>query len=151
MAAPLIMRKVNGNTLVAINTMNAEEMDDIPSGKNVFVTVKVERNDKMLAWMWTLAGKVAKAGIDRIDHKDTAMDVLCEAARHCDLVISPITGHGFLRRRSLADMGEDEQRRLMNRMIYTTITDLFPRMTREELIAEIESMFVDNRYEGYRR
>lgn len=151
MPAPICMRKVNGNTLVAVDMMNAEDMEFIPAGKDVFVTVKVERNDKMLRWMWVLAGKIAKAGLDRIDDKDIAMDVLCEGARHVDLVLSPITGHGFLRRRSLADLGEDEQRRLMNRMIHTTITDLFPRMDHDDLIREIESMFVDNRYEGYRR
>lgn len=139
MSKEIVMRK-RGRSLVTVDFMGDDEMDRLPEGSDLLVTVtrKPTRTLEQLRWAWSLAGKIAEAH-PNLD-KDKAMDSLCELCRHVDVMVSPITGHAFLKRRSISNLSIDEMSRLIDRMIYVTCETIMPGVDNEELRAEIEAM-----------
>lgn len=134
----LIMRK-RGGRLEPVDVINANDLAALPSDKDLLVTVKAPKNLKQLRWMWVLAQKVADA-VDGIHDKDDAMDLLCERARHVKMVVSPVTGHLFLVRKSLSKLDGAALSRLMNRMVYVTCAEIIPGLDEGQLRDEIEAM-----------
>lgn len=145
---PSICMRRRGGGLFPVDQINQEVIDAMPQGVDIYISARVPRNEKLLRWMWVLAGKIAKAGIDGVDDSETAMDVLCEACRHFTWVKSPVTGHMFGVRKSIGDLGADEQSRLAKRMVWATTEHILPGLDEGDLRREIEEMMIDNRDRG---
>lgn len=138
MTTELIMRKVKGR-LEPVDQISADDLASIANGADLLVTVKSPKNIKQIRWMWALAQKIADA-VEGIHDKDTAMDLLCERARHCKMVVSPVTGHLFLVRKSISRLDGAAISRLMNRMVFVTCAEIVPGLDEGQLRDEIESM-----------
>lgn len=133
----LIMRKTEGK-LEAVDQISADDLASIPNNTDLLVTVKAPKNLKQLRWMWALAGKIADA-VDGLD-KDSAMDLLCERARHVKFTVSPVTGHLFIVRKSLSVLDGAALSRLMSRMVWVVCNEIVPGLDEGQLRDEIEAM-----------
>lgn len=153
MPTEIIMRKERGR-LVPVDAMSAEDLDKVPAGKDLRVTVAAPRKtSRQNRYVWALAGKIAEAR-DDIPDKDAAMDVLCELARHVDVTVNPITGGVHVHRRSIANLDQAEMSRLIDRMIYVACTQIVPGLNEGALRREIEAMVApaqDRRLDEQRR
>lgn len=142
MTTEIVMRR-KGGRLEPVDHLSAEDLASIPADKDLLVTIKAPKNLKQLRFAWLLAQKISDARDDLTD-KDVAMDVLCEMTRHVKVVVNPITGHAFMMRKSLSIDGAALSR-LLNRMVYVTVTHIVPGLDEGQLRDEIEAMTAPNR------
>lgn len=138
MTTEIVMRR-NGQRLEPVDQMSADDLATVPLGKDLLVTVKAPRNLKQLRFAWALAQKISEARDDLPD-KDAAMDALCELSRHVKFVVSPITQHMFITRKSISNLDGAAFSRLLNRMVYVTCATILPGLKESVLRAEIEAM-----------
>jgi hypothetical protein len=130
-----------GNHLVPLDEMSAEELARIPLRQQVLVTVRVPRNIRQHRLAWALATKISEA-CDWLVDREAAMDWLKIKARHVRYLHNNYTGETQIVPRSirfaaLDQMGFD---RVFRRMVYVTVTEIIPGLDEAALRAEIESM-----------
>lgn len=138
MATEIMMCKRAGK-LEPASQMWADDLATLPNDVELRVTITAPKNSKQLRFAWALAQKIADARDDILD-KDIAMDVLCEMTRHVKMVVNPITNHAFLMRKSIGNLDGPALSRLLNRMVYVTVTNIVPGLDEGQLRDEIEAM-----------
>lgn len=143
MSTDLVMRKRKGK-LSTVDFVGDDALSGIPDDQDLLVTItrKPTRTLVQLRFVWSLADKVAK-NFQHLD-KDEALNVLCEMARHVDVVVNPITGHAHLIRRSISNLSIDAMSRLIDRMIFVTCDRIIPGLDEGTLRDELESMVAPN-------
>lgn len=147
MTTEIVMRR-KGMRLEPVDQIAADDLASVPLDRDLIVTVKAPKNTKQMRFAWALAQKIADAR-DEIHDKDVAMDVLCEMTRHVKMVVNPVSGHAFMVRKSISALDGAAFSRLLNRMVYVTVTEIVPGLDEGQLRDEIEAMIAGNR--EYRR
>lgn len=149
MTTEIVMRKRYGR-LEAADHLSADDLAKVPADKDLLVTIRSPRNLAQLRFVWALAGKIADARADILD-KDSAMDVLCEMARHVKIVFNPITGKAHITRKSISGLDAAAMSRLIDRMVFITCSEIIPGLDEGTLRDEIEAMCVGNPQREQRR
>ena len=127
----------------------AAEFATIVLGTELRVEITTERNLRMLAFAWVLAGKIAE-NCDVYLDKDDAMNnvpwgLKCRA-HHAKAVINPETREATIKPVSLNRtiegklMDGEAFKRLLDRMVYVACRDIIPGMEPGHLTDEIEAM-----------
>jgi hypothetical protein len=140
MSIEIPMRRENGH-LVPADSVSAEMMAEIPLNTGLMVEVRVPRNLRQFRLAWALASIVSKS-VDYLPDRETAMDWLKIKARHVRMIIDPKTGEIAIIPKSIAyaSLEQTAFARVLNRMVYVTITDIIPGMQESELRAELEKI-----------
>ena len=130
-----------GNRLAPVDPMSEEDLQKVPLAKDVLVTVRSPRNIKQFRLAWALAAKVADACEFLHDPAD-AMDWLKVKARHVKLITDPRTGQVAIIPKSIAfaSLSQDAFKRVLDRMIYVTVSEIIPGLDEGKLRAEISAM-----------
>jgi hypothetical protein len=120
----------------------AEDFARYKLGTEVRVEITTERCLRQLAFVWTLAGKIAENSVYFLDKQD-AMDnvpwgLKCRA-HHAKVVIDP-DGKTSVRPLSLKRLDGEQFAALLKRMVLVTCRDLLPGMEPGVLTTEIENM-----------
>lgn len=140
MSIEIPMRR-DGNHLVPADQVAAEMMVEVPTNTGVMVTVKVPRNLRQFRLAWALADLVSKS-VDFLPDRETAMDWLKIKSRHVRMIHDPVRGTTVIVPKSIAFQSLDQTgfRRVLDRMIYVTITDIIPGLDEGALRAELEAI-----------
>lgn len=140
MTTEIIMRR-NGNRLEPVDQMSADDLANIPVGKDVFVTVRAPRNPKQHRLAWALANKLSQC-CEELPDAESAMDFLKIKARHVKIVHNPGTDHVFLVPKSISFASVDQSafNRLFNRMVWIVCNEIVPGLDEGQLRDEIEAM-----------
>ena len=122
----------------------AAEFATIAIGAELRVEITTERNLRMLAFAWVLAGKIADNCDDVYLDKDDAMNnvpygLKCRA-KHAKAVVNPETGEVTIKPLSLKRLDGEAFKRLLDRMVYVACRDIIPGMELGKLTDEIEAM-----------
>lgn len=130
-----------GNRLSPINQLAEDELQSIPTDKDLLVTVKTPRNIKQFNLGWALAQKVADC-CDWLHDKQDAMDWMLIQARHVKYLTNPKTGKVEIIPKSiaLASMKQDQFDRLFKRLTYIVLTEIMPGVDDTTLHAELLEM-----------
>jgi hypothetical protein len=121
----------------------AEDFARIKLGTELRVEITTERNLKMLAFAWTLAGKIAENTDWYLDKNDVMENVpwgLKCRAKHAKAVVDPVTGEVTVKPLSLKRLDGEAFKRLLDRMIYVTCTEIIPGLEPGKLTDEISAM-----------
>ena len=140
MSIEIPMRR-DGDRLVPADQVSADILREVPANTGVMVTVKVPRNLRQFRLAWALADLVSKS-VDFLPDRETAMDWLKIKARHVRMIHDPRTGKTAIIPKSIAFQSLDQEgfRRVLDRMIYVTITDIIPGLEETALRAELEAI-----------
>jgi hypothetical protein len=140
MTTELAMRR-EGNRLAPMDEMSAEELAKVPLNKDLLVTIKTPRNTRQFRLAWALAKKVSEA-CDFLQDSESAMDWLKIKARHVKIIQNPKTGQVVIIPKSIAfaSLSQDAFKRVLDRMIYVTVTEVIPGLDEGKLRAEIMAM-----------
>jgi hypothetical protein len=109
------------------------------------VEITTERNLRQLAFAWVLAGKIADntdCFLDKNDAMDNVPWGLKCRARHAKAVSDPVTGEVTVKPLSLKRLDGEAFKRLLDRMIHVTCTEIIPGMDANRLTEEIEAMCI---------
>ena len=130
-----------GNHLVPVDPVSAEMLAEIPTTKDVLVTVKVPRNLRQFRLVWALADIIAKS-VDWLTDRESAMDWLKIKSRHVRMIQDPLRGTVAIVPKSIAFASLDQTgfARLLNRMVYVTVTEIIPGLEEGALRAELEAI-----------
>jgi hypothetical protein len=136
----IAMRR-EGSKLVCVDPVSEEMLLEIPTTKDVLVTVKSPRNLRQFRLAWALADIISKS-VDWLQDRETAMDWLKIKSRHVKMISDPRSGAKAFVPRSIAFASLDQAgfTRLFNRMIYVTTTEIIPGLKESALRAELESI-----------
>jgi hypothetical protein len=139
MSAEIAMRR-EGDRLAPVDPVSAEMLAEIPTTKDVLVTVKSPRNMRQFKLAWALADIISKS-VDFLPDRETAMNWLKIKSRHVQMITDG-KGNTAIIPKSIAFASLDQEgfSRLFNRMIHVTITQIIPGMAEDSLRAEIEKM-----------
>ena len=140
MSIEIAMRR-EGNRLAPVDPMSEEDLQKIPCKNDVLVTVRSPRNIKQFRLAWALASKVA-ASCDFLHDSEDAMDWLKIKARHVKMLQDPRSGQVAIIPKSIAfaSLSQDAFKRVLDRMVYVTITEIVPGLDEGTLRAEISAM-----------
>ena len=140
MTTEIAMRR-EGNHLVPVDEVAAEEVRLIPTTQDVLVTVKTPRNVRQFKLAWALAQKVSEA-VDFLHDREDAMDWLKIKARHVRMLQNPRTKQVLIIPKSIAfaSLGQDAFARVFNRMVWITCNEIIPGLEEGSLRAELEAM-----------
>lgn len=130
-----------GNRLAPVDPLSDEELQNIPIGKDLLVTVKSPRNVRQFRLAWALAKKVSDA-CDFLPDSETAMDWLKIKARHVKMLQDPRTQQVAIIPKSIAfaSLSQDAFKRVFDRMVYVVCSDIIPGLKESDLRREIEKM-----------
>jgi len=130
-----------GNHLVPVDEMSAEELARLPLRQQVLVKVTLPRNLRQHRLAWALATKVAEA-CDWLHDREDAMNWLKIKARHVRYLHDHRNGETQIVPKSIRFAALDQTGfdRIFRRMVYVTITEIIPGLDEAALRAEIESM-----------
>lgn len=123
----------------------AEDFAKVKLGTELRVELTTERQLKLLAFAWVLAGKIADNSdwfLDKQDAMDAVPNGLKCLAGHADIVLDPATGGVKVKPKSLRRLDGEEFRRLLDRMVFVTCRDIIPGMDANRLTEEIEAMCI---------
>ena len=138
----LLMRKGTGHGigLFPLNEMSEEELSAV-SKDQLLVTIKTPRNPRQFALAWALATKVQEA-CDWLADKEDAMAYLKIKARHVKYIHDPRTEKTEIIPRSIAfaSLSQDAFKRVLDRMIWVTVTEILPGIEESALRREIEAV-----------
>jgi hypothetical protein len=140
MSIQILMQK-EGNRLVPCNQTSEDDLANVAAKKPIMVSLSSPRNPKQFALAWALATKVAEA-CDFLHDKEDGMDWLKIKARHVKMITDPRTGNVAIIPKSIAfaSLSQDAFKRVLDRMIYVTVTEIVPGMDEGKLRAEISAM-----------
>ncbi|HSC55776.1 MAG TPA: hypothetical protein VLC51_01160 [Nitrospira sp.] len=140
MSIEIPMRR-DGNHLVPADQVAAEMLAEVPTNTGVMVTVKVPRNLRQFRLAWALADLVSKS-VDFLPDRETAMDWLKIKSRHVRMIHDPVRGTTAIVPKSIAFQSLDQTgfRRVLDRMIYVTTTEIIPGLDEGALRAELEAI-----------
>jgi hypothetical protein len=128
----------------------ADDFTTIKLGAELRVQITTERNLRMLAFVWALAGKISDnsdAYLDKEDAMDNVPYGLKCRAKHAKAVVDPVTGEVVVKPLSLKHLDREAFKRLLDRMIYVTCTEIIPGMEPGKLTDEIEAMLSQTKEE----
>jgi hypothetical protein len=130
-----------GNHLVPVDEMSAEELAKLPLRQQVLVKVTMPRNLRQHRLAWALATKVAEA-CDWLHDREDAMDWLKIKARHVRYIHDHRNGETQIVPKSIRFAALDQTGfdRVFRRMVYVTVSEIIPGLDEAALRAEIESM-----------
>src|ERR1700691_5225038 len=130
-----------GNHLVPVDEMSAEELTKLPLKTQVLVKVTMPRNLRQHRLAWALATKVAEA-CDWPRDRDDAMSGLKIKPRHVRYIHDTRSGEMQIIPKSIRFAALDQTGfdRVFKRMVYVTVTEIIPGLDEAALRAEIESM-----------
>ncbi len=136
-----IPMKREGQHLVPVDQVAAEMLAEVPTSTGVMVTVKVPRNLRQFRLAWALADLVSKS-VDWLPDRESAMDWLKIKARHVRMIHDPLRGTTAIIPKSIAFQSLDQVgfRRVLDRMINVTTTDIIPGLEEGALRAELEAI-----------
>ena len=139
MSIEIPMRR-EGAHLVPVDAVSADILNEVPTNTGVMVTVRVPRNLRQFRLAWALADIVSKS-VDFLPDRETAMDWLKIKARHVRMIHDPIRNVTAIVPKSIAFASLDQVgfRRVLDRMIYVTTTEIIPGLEEGALRAELES------------
>ncbi len=139
-SAEIAMRR-EGSHLVPVDPVSAEMLAEIPTTKDLLVTVKVPRNLRQFRLAWALADIVAKS-VDWLPDRESAMDWLKIKSRHVRMIQDPLRGTVAIVPKSISFASLDQTgfARLLNRMVYVTTTEIIPGLAEGTLRAELEAI-----------
>jgi hypothetical protein len=123
----------------------AEDFARIKLGTELRVEITTERNLRMLAFAWVLAGKIADntdCFLDKNDAMDNVPYGLKCRAKHAKAVVDPVTGVVTVKPLSLRRLDGGAFQQLLDRMVYVTCTEIIPGMEPGRMTDEIERMLV---------
>ena len=140
MSIEIPMIRENGH-LVPADAVSAEMMEEIPLNTGLMVEVRVPRNIRQFKLAWALASIVSKS-TDYLPDRETAMSWLKIKSRHVRMIVDPKTGEVAIVPKSISFAALDQTgfARVLNRMVYVTITDIIPGMNEGDLRAELEKI-----------
>lgn len=140
MSTEIAMRR-DGNRLTAVDPISDEELQKIPLGKDVLVTVRSPRNIRQFKLAWALAKKVSDA-CEFLPDSETAMDWLKIKARHVKMIQDPRTQQLAIIPKSIAfaSLSQDGFKRVFDRMVYVVCAEIIPGLDEGKLRAEISAM-----------
>ena len=140
MTVEIAMRR-EGNRLAPVDPLSEEEFQKLPLNKDLLVTAKSPRNLRQFRLAWALAHKVAEA-CDFLHDSEDAMDWLKIKSRHVKYIQDPRTKLVSIIPKSIAfaSLSQDGFKRVLDRMVYVTITEIIPGLKESDLRAEIEKM-----------
>jgi hypothetical protein len=121
----------------------AEDFARIKLGTELRVEITTERNLKMLAFAWVLAGKIAENTDWYLDKNDAMENVpwgLKCRAKHAKAVVDPVTGEVTVKPLSLKRLDGEAFKRLLDRMVLVTCRDIIPGLEPGKLTDEISAM-----------
>lgn len=130
-----------GNRLVAVDPISEDELKLLPDDRDVLVTAKTPRNIKQHRLAWALAEKVSEA-CDFLHDREDAMDWLKIKARHVKIIQEPFTQQVAIVPKSIAFASLSQQafKRVLDRMIYVTCSEIIPGLDEGTLRGELEAM-----------
>src|ERR1700688_5049392 len=130
-----------GSHLVPADSVSAEMMEEIPLNTGLMVEVRVPRNLRQFRLAWALASIVSKS-VDYLPDRETAMSWLKIKSRHVRMIVDSKTGEVAIVPKSIAFASLDQASfaRVLNRMVYVTITDIIPGLEGSSLRAELEKI-----------
>ena len=130
-----------GNHLVPVDEMSAEELTKLPLKTQVLVKVTMPRNLRQHRLAWALATKVAEA-CEWLHDRDDAMSWLKIKARHVRYIHDTRSSEMQIIPKSIRFAALDQTGfdRVFKRMVYVTVTEIIPGLDEAALRAEIESM-----------
>jgi hypothetical protein len=113
-------------------------------GTDLRLKITTARNLRQLAFAWVLAGKIAENCDGVYLDKDDAMDnvpygLKCRA-KHAKAVVDPVTGEVTVKPLSLKRLDGEAFKRLLDRMVYVTCTEIIPGLEVSVLRDELEAM-----------
>ena len=140
MTAEIAMRR-QGNRLAPVDPISEDDLSKVPADRDVMVTIKTPRNLRQFRLAWALAQKVSE-GTDFLADRDVAMSWLKIKARHVDMIQDPKTGQVAIVPKSIAfaSVTQDQFKRIFDRMVFITITEIIPGLDEGSLRKEIEDM-----------
>lgn len=140
MSIEIPMRR-EGSHLVPADSVAAEMMAEVPINTGVMVTVRVPRNLRQFRLAWALADIVSKS-VDFLHDREDAMTWLKIKARHVRMIHDPIRNVTAIVPKSIAFASLDQVsfRRVLDRMIFVTTTEIIPGLEEGTLRAELESI-----------
>ncbi len=140
MSTEIVMRR-EGFHLVAVDQMGADDLQLIPSGKDLMITIRSPRNLRQFRLAWALATKVHEA-CDWLPDKESSMEWLKIKARHVKYLQDPRTKMVAIVPKSIAfaSLSQDAFKRVFDRMVYITTTEIIPGLKESDLRREIENM-----------
>ena len=127
--------------LFPINEMSDDDLRQLPTKSDLLVTVKTPRNPKQFALAWALATKVSEA-CDWLPDKETAMEWLKIKARHVKMIQDPRTLKIAIVPKSIAfaSLSQDAFKRVLDRMVWVTVSEIIPGLDESKLRSEIQKM-----------
>lgn len=125
--------------LFACDEMAAEDMQLISNNSDVLVKMTTPKHLEQLRYIWALATKVSEACVGIYDKED-GINFLCTKARYMKFVVDPNTGEVELKRKSLSRVSAETLRRLTDRMVYITCSEIIPGLSEEALKGELAKM-----------
>ena len=131
----------DGNKLVCTSPISEEMIQEVPLNKELLVAVKAPRNTRQFKLSWALADIVSKS-VEFLQDRESAMDWLKIKARHVRMIHDPRTGKTAIVPKSIsfASLSQEGFRRVLDRMIYVTITEIIPGLEEGALRAELEAI-----------
>lgn len=140
MITELAMRR-EGNRLAPVDPLSEEELQCVPLNRDLLVTIKTPRNLRQFRLAWALATKVADA-CGFLHDKEDSMDWLKIKARHVKYIQDPHTQIVSIIPKSIAfaSLSQDAFKRVFDRMVYVTVTEIIPGLKESDLRREIEKM-----------
>ena len=130
-----------GNHLVPVDPVSAEMLAEIPTSKDVMVTVKVPRNLRHFRLAWVLADVVSKS-CEWLPDREAAMDWLKIKSRHVRIIHDPLRNKTAIIPRSIAFASLDQAgfKRVFDRMVNVVVTEIIPGLDEAKLRQELESI-----------
>lgn len=136
----IAMRRL-GTHLVPVDPISEDEVKLLPLDKDVLVTAKTPRSVKQHRLAWALADKIAEA-CDFLHDREDAMSWLKIKARHVKILQDPISGKVAIIPKSIsfASVNQQQFKRILDRMIFVTCSEIVPGLDEGKLRTELEMM-----------
>ena len=137
----MVSTRVGQIGLFPTTEMGDEDLQGLPRDKELLVTARSPRNTKQFKLAWALAKKVSDA-CDFLQDSETAMDWLKIKARHVKMIQDPRTGIVSIIPKSIAfaSLSQDAFKRVLDRMIFVTVSEIIPGLDEGKLRAELLEM-----------
>lgn len=129
----------DGNRLAPADPVSDEALQGLPNGKEFLVSIRTPRNIRQFKLAWALAAKVAEA-CDFLHDQEDAMDWLKIKARHVKIIQHDGQVAIIPRSIAFASLSQEAFKRVLDRMIYVTCTEIVPGLEEGDLRREIEGM-----------
>lgn len=119
--------------------MAEEDLQLFTNGTEVEAQLRSPINIKLQRYMWALATLVGRS-VEGCHDKEDGIELLCIKCRHMRHKLDPVTGKLEITRKKTRNMGNEALKRLVDRMIYVTCTEIIAGLEEGALRAELESM-----------